>query len=94
MPFRNLGFLPQTEPTEIKCGKEIFKIQCVRLRRHRQGAARFFHEAETQRLWPVQIGFLPPLQDARLRLRKLGGTDDELALAVTIDRGCGRQKVP
>jgi hypothetical protein len=25
------------------------------------------------------------LQDARLRLRKLGGTDDQLALAVAID---------
>ncbi len=76
MPFGNLGFLPQTETAEIKCGKEIFKIQGIRLRRYRQGAARFFHEAKAQRLWPVQIGFLPPIQDARLRLRKLGGTDD------------------
>ena len=53
MPFRDLGFLPQTEATEIKCSKEIFKIQGIRLRRYRQGAARFFHEAQAQRLWPV-----------------------------------------
>ncbi len=53
MPFRDLGFLPQTEATKIKCGKEIFKIQGIRLRRHRQGAARFFHEPKAQRLWPV-----------------------------------------
>ena len=76
MPFRDLGFLQQTEATKIKRSKEIFKIQGIRLGRHGQGAARFFHEAQAQRLWPVQIGFLPPLQDARLRLGKLGCTDD------------------
>ncbi len=76
MPFRDLGFLPQTDATKIKCSKEIFKIQGIRSGRHRQSAARFFHEAMAQRLWPVQIGFLPPLQDARLRIGKLGGTDD------------------
>ena len=76
MPFGNLGFLPETETTKIKCSKKIFQIQGNRLRRHRQGAARFFHKAQAQRLWPVQLGFLPPLQDAGLSLRKLGGSDD------------------
>lgn len=66
MPFGDLGFLPKAKATEIEGREQIFQIQGAVSRRHGQAAARFFHEAQPERRRPIQIGILPPIQDARL----------------------------